>query len=165
MQSHMRWATQYAGNARRTSQISMDRICDEGLLRCATFNDKYEEGGEMASENHYGSRRQAIGFKMVARDGIEPPTPAFSGPRSTTELSGQLSHGARWVAVHSSGGMPIHLPLSLRGGARYVLGRISERDNCASIPSGATPLSLLSRLTSGASLAGERSRLPQENEW
>jgi hypothetical protein len=25
---------------------------------------------------------------MVARDGIEPPTPAFSGPRSTTELSG-----------------------------------------------------------------------------
>src|ERR1700721_3135839 len=26
--------------------------------------------------------------QMVARDGIEPPTPAFSGPRSTTELSG-----------------------------------------------------------------------------
>ena len=26
--------------------------------------------------------------KVVARDGIEPPTPAFSGPRSTTELSG-----------------------------------------------------------------------------
>src|SRR3981081_2210527 len=25
---------------------------------------------------------------MVARDGIEAPTPAFSGPRSTTELSG-----------------------------------------------------------------------------
>src|ERR1700723_3098065 len=25
---------------------------------------------------------------VVARDGIEPPTPAFSGPRSTTELSG-----------------------------------------------------------------------------
>ena len=27
-------------------------------------------------------------FLMVARDGIEPPTPAFSGPRSTTELPG-----------------------------------------------------------------------------
>ena len=27
-------------------------------------------------------------FRVVARDGIEPPTPAFSGPRSTTELSG-----------------------------------------------------------------------------
>ena len=27
-------------------------------------------------------------LKMVARDGIEPPTPAFSGPRSTTELPG-----------------------------------------------------------------------------
>jgi hypothetical protein len=26
--------------------------------------------------------------KVVARDGIEPPTPAFSGPRSTTELPG-----------------------------------------------------------------------------
>ena len=26
--------------------------------------------------------------RMVARDGIEPPTGAFSGPRSTTELSG-----------------------------------------------------------------------------
>jgi hypothetical protein len=27
-------------------------------------------------------------LQVVARDGIEPPTPAFSGPRSTTELSG-----------------------------------------------------------------------------
>src|SRR5476649_1162576 len=27
-------------------------------------------------------------LEVVARDGIEPPTPAFSGPRSTTELSG-----------------------------------------------------------------------------
>ena len=26
---------------------------------------------------------------MVARDGFEPPTPAFSGPRSTPELPGQ----------------------------------------------------------------------------
>src|SRR5215469_1728438 len=31
---------------------------------------------------------------MVARDGIEPPTPAFSGPRSTTELPG-LSEDSR----------------------------------------------------------------------
>ena len=29
-----------------------------------------------------------LSLKVVARDGIEPPTPAFSGPRSTTELSG-----------------------------------------------------------------------------
>ena len=29
----------------------------------------------------------------MARDGIEPPTPAFSGPRSTTELSGQCGRG------------------------------------------------------------------------
>ena len=29
-----------------------------------------------------------VNWEVVARDGIEPPTPAFSGPRSTTELSG-----------------------------------------------------------------------------
>ena len=34
--------------------------------------------------------RQVV-WNVVARDGIEPPTPAFSGPRSTTELSGQTS--------------------------------------------------------------------------
>jgi hypothetical protein len=33
-------------------------------------------------------------FKVVARDGIEPPTPAFSGPRSTTELSGLPGKGS-----------------------------------------------------------------------
>jgi hypothetical protein len=47
---------------------------------------------------------------MVARDGIEPPTPAFSGPRSTTELSGlgvPRSACARWVWETSScGGDP-----------------------------------------------------------
>jgi hypothetical protein len=30
----------------------------------------------------------SIKHGVVARDGIEPPTPAFSGPRSTTELPG-----------------------------------------------------------------------------
>ena len=34
---------------------------------------------------------------MVARDGIEPPTPAFSGPRSTTELPG-LSADLRCIS-------------------------------------------------------------------
>src|SRR5271154_701245 len=48
---------------------------------------------------------------MVARDGIEPPTPAFSGPRSTTELSGLgESKGAASANVVSesaaSGGGP-----------------------------------------------------------
>ena len=32
--------------------------------------------------------RASCCLEVVARDGIEPPTPAFSGPRSTTELSG-----------------------------------------------------------------------------
>ena len=42
-------------------------------------------------------------IQVVARDGIEPPTPAFSGPRSTTELPGQLSRRAcAGSAVHSS---------------------------------------------------------------
>jgi hypothetical protein len=35
--------------------------------------------------------------EVVARDGIEPPTPAFSGPRSTTELSGLGSWFAEGV--------------------------------------------------------------------
>src|SRR5580692_4181498 len=43
---------------------------------------------------------------MVARDGIEPPTPAFSGPRSTTELSGLSAnfHGAIFCAGSSVAG-------------------------------------------------------------
>src|SRR6266568_404754 len=46
---------------------------------------------------------------MVARDGIEPPTPAFSGPRSTTELPGlsadfQLQFPARNPALPEKGG-------------------------------------------------------------
>jgi hypothetical protein len=39
---------------------------------------------------------------VVARDGIEPPTPAFSGPRSTTELSGlgkKMQHKGRQVRL------------------------------------------------------------------
>ena len=39
---------------------------------------------------------------MVARDGIEPPTPAFSGPRSTTELPG-LSADCVAFPVRDSG--------------------------------------------------------------
>ena len=34
------------------------------------------------------ARLETCLWNVVARDGIEPPTPAFSGPRSTTELSG-----------------------------------------------------------------------------
>jgi hypothetical protein len=34
------------------------------------------------------SQKKKSVMQVVARDGIEPPTPAFSGPRSTTELSG-----------------------------------------------------------------------------
>ena len=40
--------------------------------------------------------------KVVARDGIEPPTPAFSGPRSTTELPGL----SRDVKLHCSARIP-----------------------------------------------------------
>src|SRR5579875_2624122 len=40
---------------------------------------------------------------MVARDGIEPPTPAFSGPRSTTELPGLSADFALQFPVWDSG--------------------------------------------------------------
>ena len=42
---------------------------------------------------------------MVARDGIEPPTPAFSGPRSTTELPG-LSEDFRLHLLRGNPVMP-----------------------------------------------------------
>ncbi len=71
---------------------------------------------------------------MVARDGIEPPTPAFSGPRSTTELPGQLLHRrALEVLFTLPVGMPLHLPLSFRGRNETLSGRSRERDNCVSI--------------------------------
>src|SRR6185503_8347759 len=46
-----------------------------------------------AIQSTYGLGRSCgtivrVARRVVARDGIEPPTPAFSGPRSTTELSG-----------------------------------------------------------------------------
>src|ERR1700733_7401252 len=46
------------------------------------MSPRASQGGE-TSQN---CRKRLIW--MVARDGTEPPTPAFSGPRSTTELSG-----------------------------------------------------------------------------
>ena len=54
-----------------------------------------DERGEASRANRFGiAGAPGISLKgirriVVARDGIEPPTPAFSGPRSTTELPGQ----------------------------------------------------------------------------
>ena len=42
----------------------------------------------MAGRKIFGVFAVSYSKRMVARDGIEPPTPAFSGPRSTTELPG-----------------------------------------------------------------------------
>src|SRR6201987_2893886 len=73
---------------------------------------------------------------MVARDGIEPPTPAFSGPRSTTELPGlsadfqlHFLRGIRccrktWMAprtvrCNDSSSIPTHIrPAKPEGGRR-----------------------------------------------
>ena len=41
----------------------------------------------------------------MARDGIEPPTPAFSGPRSTTELPG-LSEDFRLQFLRGGPALP-----------------------------------------------------------
>ncbi len=60
-------------------------------------------------------------MNVVARDGIEPPTPAFSGPRSTTELSG---HGAHEGESHRGTRRSALLPsLSLKGPATRVVYR------------------------------------------
>jgi unsaturated rhamnogalacturonyl hydrolase len=65
---------------------------------------------------------------VVARDGIEPPTPAFSGPRSTTELSG-LSRDKK---LHESARIPVlprgrcrvrwgfHLPCAQNNQTQYT---------------------------------------------
>ena len=58
----------------------------------------------MASENNYVFSCKLL-ILMVARDGIEPPTPAFSGPRSTTELPG-LSANCVAISCAGSGAWP-----------------------------------------------------------
>ena len=44
---------------------------------------------------------------MVARDGIEPPTPAFSGPRSTTELPGLSADKLQFLRGIRSGRLEV----------------------------------------------------------
>ena len=63
---------------------------------------------------------------MVARDGIEPPTPAFSGPRSTTELPGlsrddKLIESARNPAEPGEVG-DIHVPCNQNNRNQYTNG-------------------------------------------
>jgi hypothetical protein len=52
-----------------------------GLFRAAGWTWRFAQSARSAA-------RICWDLRVVARDGIEPPTPAFSGPRSTTELSG-----------------------------------------------------------------------------
>jgi hypothetical protein len=54
---------------------------------------------------------------MVARDGIEPPTPAFSGPRSTTELSGLGMQRLLSGIAKNRRALILHLSLRLFRGA------------------------------------------------
>src|SRR5580693_10670470 len=79
--------------------------------------------------------------RVVARDGIEPPTPAFSGPRSTTELSGL----SRYEKLHESArspGLPVRrcrvrwdFPLAVRSKQPDpVYQSKSKRPNPAVVP-------------------------------
>src|ERR1700733_11393 len=70
-----------------------------------------EKAWDTPSTQVYGEPEAIVNneVQMVARDGIEPPTPAFSGPRSTTELPGlsadfQLHFPARNPALPDKGG-------------------------------------------------------------
>src|ERR1039458_9228097 len=64
-----------------------------------------------------------IAQRMVARDGIEPPTPAFSGPRSTTELPGLSAdfwlHGYRVESGGAGEGGLVHLQFAATTGTVY----------------------------------------------
>jgi hypothetical protein len=52
---------------------------------------RLESGTELGPDLEQPERVSKSFGMMVARDGIEPPTPAFSGLRSTTELPGHVS--------------------------------------------------------------------------
>jgi hypothetical protein len=71
---------------------------------------------------------------VVARDGIEPPTPAFSGPRSTTELSG--------LGIVSSTACALNKPAGSQespAGPIVSLSPVVERGTMA-VASSATPI-------------------------
>ncbi len=59
-----------------------------GLNRRRQPFEGREQHQRAARKAASAAHKYLIYLKMVARDGIEPPTPAFSGPRSTTELPG-----------------------------------------------------------------------------
>src|SRR5215472_2781934 len=85
---------------------------------------------------------------MVARDGIEPPTPAFSGPRSTTELPG-LSADCVAFSCAGSGAGPVRVGAS----ANSVLQQL-----CQYINSHCPSQTGFSRASSGSIFAFPRTR-------
>jgi hypothetical protein len=102
--------------------------------------------------------------EMVARDGIEPPTPAFSGPRSTTELPGQRSHScARWSCCSRFPvGMLIAPSPRSRSRFRWHVRRakqLLEYSNGGACRQARVPAARAS-ITSAMSPAGVHSRLP-----
>ncbi len=69
---------------------SSTRLCSLGMTRCIGSVHSRQAWLFKREPIHDAWRAafQKFSARVVARDGIEPPTPAFSGPRSTTELSG-----------------------------------------------------------------------------
>ncbi len=62
---------------------------------------------------------------MVARDGIEPPTPAFSGLRSTAELPGRIV-GHVFAKTHQQT-LNSNKPVCYRRAAAFSSSRYSDK--------------------------------------
>jgi hypothetical protein len=96
---------------------------------------------------------------MVARDGIEPPTPAFSGPRSTTELPGLSEDFSLHFPARDSGGRRKGRPSSTDSALQQLCQYIN------SSPTRQASMHLLDRphkWTAGAELRA-RNKLNQAN--
>src|ERR1700733_1249142 len=96
---------------------------------------------------------------MVARDGIEPPTPAFSGPRSTTELSGLgESKGAASALVVSESAASGGRPGQVSNCAQATNVSIAITSQCANF----APADRCHNPAGGMSYTGPSPRFPME---
>jgi hypothetical protein len=91
-QGHVLWSSSRCGVCRPKpigfwiGATDIQGVSDVNGRGCPSIDDKTTKNPYLP--RLFGLEGMCLDLEVVARDGIEPPTPAFSGPRSTTELSG-----------------------------------------------------------------------------
>jgi hypothetical protein len=142
-----------------------NRIVGRSKIRQSKAWELTPPRGWNVSERNRRSRVLQIAETMVARDGIEPPTPAFSGPRSTTELPGQLLYRAcAGSAVHSSGRDAASPSALIPESERDLIGAKPRARQLRQYSIQKPLLQAGPAPTSAASPAGEQSHPQRENE-